>query len=141
MSNNEWTVNRAVSLEQATRSGYGNPPISPSPLSDCSQFDNIPWLQELEPQALMMNTVDAEARGIVDRDSVRVYNDRGEVIVQARVTERIMPGVADLPEGAWYSPDERGVDHGGNPNVLTLDRRSPGGAFCSNSCLVQVEKA
>jgi anaerobic dimethyl sulfoxide reductase subunit A len=105
-----------------------------------SQFDNIPWLRELEPQAIMMNTSDARTRGINDGDSVRVYNDRGEVIIQARVTERIMPGVADLPEGAWYDPDEHGVDHGGNPNILTLDKRSPGGAFCSNSCLVQVEK-
>jgi anaerobic dimethyl sulfoxide reductase subunit A len=106
-----------------------------------SQFDNIPWLRELEPQALMMNTIDAGARGINNGDLVRVFNDRGEVIIQAKVTERIMPGVADLPEGAWYDPDGRGIDRGGNPNVLTLDKRSPGGAFCNNSCLVQVEKA
>jgi anaerobic dimethyl sulfoxide reductase subunit A len=98
-------------------------------------------LKELEPQALMLNTVDAEARGISDGDPVRVFNDRGEVIIQARVTERIIPGVADLPEGAWYAPDEKGIDRGGNPNILTLDIRSPGGAFCSNTCLVQVQKA
>ena len=106
-----------------------------------SQFDNIPWLRELEPQALMINTADAEDRGIKNGDLVRVFNERGEVITQARVTERILPGVADLPEGAWYDPDEKGVDRGGNPNVLTLDTRSPGGAFCNNSCLVQVQKA
>lgn len=106
-----------------------------------SQFDNIPWLRELEPQALKINTHDAQARGIKDGDQVRVFNDRGEVIIPAQVTQRIMPGVADLPEGAWYDPDEQGIDHGGCANVLTRDARSPSGAFTTNTCLVQVEKA
>ncbi len=106
-----------------------------------SQFDNIPWLRELEPQAIKLNAGDAGARGIRDGDLVRVFNDRGDVLVPAQVTQRIMPGVADLPEGAWYNPDENGTDRGGCPSVLTIDRRSPGGAFTNNSCLVQVEKA
>jgi anaerobic dimethyl sulfoxide reductase subunit A len=106
-----------------------------------SQFDNIPWLRETEPQALQINTRDARTRGISDRDPVRVFNDRGEVIIPAKVTQRITPGVVDLPEGAWYDPDEQGVDHGGCASVLTRDARSPGGAFTNNSCLVQVEKA
>ena len=25
-----------------------------------------------------------------------------------------MPGVVDIPQGAWYKPDEEGIDHGGN---------------------------
>jgi len=105
-----------------------------------SQFENVPWLKELLIQAISINSIDAISRGIKDGDKVRVFNDRGEVIVPARVTERIMPGVVDLPQGAWYSPDERGVDRGGCANVLTKDARSPGGAFCYNTCLVQIEK-
>jgi len=105
-----------------------------------SQFETLPWLRELQAQTLMISTMDAAARGISDGDRVRVFNDRGEVIIPAKVTERIMPGVVDLPQGAWFSPDERGVDRGGCANVLTNDRSSPCGALVTNSSLVQVEK-
>lgn len=104
------------------------------------QFDNIPLLRELEVQAMLINSADAEIRGIHDGDLARVFNDRGEIAICAKVTERIMPGVVDIPQGAWYDPDENGLDRGGNPNVLTRDFCSPGGAFPYNTCLVQVEK-
>jgi len=106
-----------------------------------SQFESVPWLRELMPQAISINTVDARARGIKDGDKVRVFNDRGEIIIPARVTERIMPGVVDLPQGAWYDPDEDGVDRGGCANVLTKDARSPCGAATYNTALVEVQKA
>ncbi|MFC1978561.1 molybdopterin-dependent oxidoreductase [Chloroflexota bacterium] len=105
-----------------------------------SQFDNIPWLKELYTHAVMMNTADAHSRGINDGDLVHVYNDRGEMAIPAKVTERIMPGVVDIPEGAWYNPDENGIDRGGCANVLTKDGCSPGGAFPCNTALVQIEK-
>ncbi|MFH1628761.1 MAG: molybdopterin-dependent oxidoreductase [Pseudomonadota bacterium] len=104
------------------------------------QYENIPWLRELEPQAVLINSTDALAKGIRDRDMVRVFNDSGEMIIQANVTERIMPGVVDVPFGAWYDPDENGVDRGGCANVLTRDTYSPGGSFPYNTSLVQVEK-
>jgi anaerobic dimethyl sulfoxide reductase subunit A len=106
-----------------------------------TQFDNVEWLRELDPQAVTVNTTDAEARGIKDGDMVRVFNDRGQMIIPARVTGRIMPGVVDVPQGAWYNPDEDGIDRGGCANILTKDVISPGGAFASNTALVQVEKA
>jgi len=105
-----------------------------------SQFETLPWLRELQPQALMISSADAQLRNISDGDLVRVFNDRGEVIVPSKVTDRIMPGVVDLPEGAWFSPDERGVDRGGCANVLTTDRQSPCGAHVTNTALVEVEK-
>lgn len=106
-----------------------------------SQFDNIPWLRELEEQALLINSEDARARNIVDGEMVRVFNDRGEIIIRAKVTERIMPGVVDVPHGAWYSPDEKGVDTGGCANVLTADEYSPSGGYVYNTALVEVAKA
>ncbi|MBI4285709.1 MAG: hypothetical protein HY670_07395, partial [Chloroflexi bacterium] len=69
------------------------------------------------------------------------FYDRGETVVRAQVTERIMPGVVDLPHGAWYRPDEKGIDRGGCPNVLTSEVYSPAGAYAYNTCLVQVAKA
>jgi len=106
-----------------------------------SQFDTIPWLQELEENRVMINADDAKARGISDGDMVRVYNDWGEVMITAEVTERIKPGVVDVPQGAWFKPDENGVDRGGCPNVLEKDDYSPCGSFVWETALVQVKKA
>jgi anaerobic dimethyl sulfoxide reductase subunit A len=36
-----------------------------------------------------------------------------------------MPGVVDIPQGAWWSPDENGTDRGGATNVLTSERLTP----------------
>jgi anaerobic dimethyl sulfoxide reductase subunit A len=106
-----------------------------------SNFDNIPWLKNLEPQTAWINTDDAEARGIGEGETVRIFNDRGEMILPATVTERIMPGVAAIGEGAWYEPDQNGIDRGGCGNVLSKDEYSPGGAWPTNTGLVQISKA
>ena len=105
-----------------------------------TQFETVPWLRELEPHAIRINSADSLTRGIKDGDLVKVFNDRGQIVLPAKVTERIMPGVVDLPQGAWFKPDKDGVDRGGCANVLTRDEPSPAGAMPSNTCLVQVEK-
>jgi anaerobic dimethyl sulfoxide reductase subunit A len=105
-----------------------------------TQFEKVPWLKELLPQVISINPIDAKARNINDGDNVRVFNGRGEMLIPAKVTERIMPGVVDIPQGAWFDPDETGVEKGGAANVLTRDKPSPGGAPTYNTCLVQCEK-
>ena len=105
-----------------------------------TQSECVPWLREIEPQVVTISNVDARARGIRTGDMVRVFNDRGEMIIPAVVTKRIIAGVVEIPEGAWYDPDENGIDRGGNPNVLTKDQPSPGGAFPYNTALVEVRK-
>jgi len=105
-----------------------------------SNMHNLPWLRDLEPHVVWIYTADAAARGIRPGDLVKVFNDRGAIVLAAKVTERIMPGVVSIDQGAWYEPGPDGIDRGGCVNVLLADRHSPAGAFCSNSCLVQVEK-
>jgi anaerobic dimethyl sulfoxide reductase subunit A len=52
-----------------------------------------------------------------------------------------MPGVVDIPQGAWYEPEQDGVDHGGNVNVLTSHRWTPF-AFgtAQHTIMVEIEK-
>ncbi|MDO8636346.1 MAG: molybdopterin dinucleotide binding domain-containing protein [Dehalococcoidia bacterium] len=104
------------------------------------QFDTLPWLRESMPQIVCLNNADAGERGIKDGDMVRVYNDRGVLLLPVKVTQRIMPGVVLIESGAWYNPDKDGVDRGGNTNVLISDEPSAGGHFSYNNCLVEVQK-
>jgi len=90
-----------------------------------SSYGNNPWLLEAAPQCLWINPLDAEPRGIAHGDVVRIYNPIGQTEVRAKVTPRIMPGVLSLPQGAWYTPDENGIDKNGCINILTSQRPSP----------------
>ena len=105
-----------------------------------SQFDNVQWFNQLESHAVWINPIDAKARKITHLDRVRVFNDRGALTIETKVTDRIMPGVVSIYQGKWYDPDPKGLDHGGCANILTRGEHSPGGAFCSNTILVEIER-
>jgi anaerobic dimethyl sulfoxide reductase subunit A len=107
-----------------------------------SIHDNNDWLEEAFPQRVFLNPIDAAERQIKDGEEVMVFNERGKLVLPCRLTPRIMPGVVDIPQGAWWKPDKNGVDHGGNVNVLTSHRWTPF-AFgtAQHTIMVQVEKA
>jgi len=92
-----------------------------------SSFHNIPWLRESVEDAVWMNPKDANERGIIDGSMVEIVSMRGSVIIAAKVTPLIMPGVASLPQGAWLDSSRLNdkVDTGGNVNSLTKYHPTP----------------
>ncbi|WP_219724273.1 molybdopterin dinucleotide binding domain-containing protein, partial [Raoultibacter timonensis] len=106
-----------------------------------SKFDQIEVLRQASRHQLWMNPVDAEPRGIETGDMVRVFNDRGELQIEARVTPRIIPGAVAMEEGRNRELNEYGVDVGGCMNTLVSHHWSPLAKHNpSNSVLAQVEK-
>ena len=115
--------------------------ISPHPRwRTHSIFNNIPWLRETYEQEVTVNASDAKKLDLKTGDVVEVWNDRGTVVVPVYVTERCMPGVLVLHEGAWLDLDENGIDRSGNADMLTLDNPSPAGAFTYNTVLANIKK-
>ena len=102
---------------------------------------NQPVLARADRDDVWMHPADAAARGIVDGQRVRVFNDRGATALPVRVTDRIAPGVVSIKEGAWFTADETGADTRGCANVLTEDRASPAGASTYNSSFVEISAA
>ncbi|WP_298359587.1 molybdopterin-dependent oxidoreductase [uncultured Litoreibacter sp.] len=121
--------------------------VSPHPYNRIhSQFAQSDLREELNVQDrefLLINEDDAFERDIQDGDLVELYNDRGAVIVGARVSDKIMPGVVSLYEGAWISFDSKGRCNSGAINVLTSSRRSSGlsQATTANTCLAKMRIA
>jgi len=92
-----------------------------------------------------INPADAERLGIADGDPVRLWNDRGQCLATAGVTDTVRPGVIVLPTGSWYQPaddTDAALEIAGNPNVLTLDKGSStlGQGCAAHTCLVAVER-
>ncbi len=51
--------------------------------------------------AVTINPTDAAARGIVESQPVRVFNDRGAFAATARISTEVQPGVIVAPMGYW----------------------------------------
>ena len=101
-----------------------------------STFSNLPGLQSLEDVGrLEMNPADALPRGIRNGDTVRVFNRRGEMQLQARVDGKVSPGVvAAKLYWAKLTPDSRNI------NVLTSEKLTDmGNSATFYSVLVEVE--
>jgi anaerobic selenocysteine-containing dehydrogenase len=100
-----------------------------------SQFGNLDWVREVErPHVLDISPQDGSARGIIDGARVAVWNDRGRIELEARVTPGIRPGVVHILEG-WC--------HEGDPDVNALTAEgvtdmNHGATFYE--CLVNVER-
>ncbi|MGN6697747.1 MAG: molybdopterin-containing oxidoreductase family protein [Thermomicrobiales bacterium] len=104
-----------------------------------STFNDVETLTRREGgPAIELHPDDAAARGIRDGDRVRVFNDRGECFLLARVCDTVRPGVAASPATWWPSAfaDGQGI------NRLTSSRAADmGGGATFYTNLVQVERA
>jgi anaerobic selenocysteine-containing dehydrogenase len=95
-----------------------------------STFGNRPHTDE-QTSALWMHAADAAPRGISNGDRVRIFNDRGSILLKAEVDGMVREGVVRIPAVGW----------GRNANALTPDRLADmGGGPAFYSCLVQVER-
>ncbi len=50
---------------------------------------------------MIIHPDDAAERGIPDGDPVRVFNDRGEFVVLAKLDDAVLPGVVVSSLGGW----------------------------------------
>ncbi|MBL8209616.1 MAG: molybdopterin oxidoreductase, partial [Bryobacterales bacterium] len=90
-----------------------------------------------ETRRLWMHTEDAVKRGIENGDAVRVFNERGNVLMEAYVNGGVRPGAVRAPSVSWTKrmPNQQGI------NTLMSQRLTDiGGGPTLYSCLVQVEK-
>jgi anaerobic selenocysteine-containing dehydrogenase len=89
------------------------------------------------PAALGMHPRDAEARGIADGDTVRVWSELGEVRCRARIDPDVRAGVTVLHKGLW---SHHTLD-GNTANAVAPDTLADlGGGATFNDARVQVER-
>jgi len=102
-----------------------------------STFSNLPSIEKMEELGLLeISSVDAKKRKIVDGDNVRVFNQRGEIVLRARVDGKVQPGVVSASlYWAKLSRDNRNI------NVLTSEKLTDlGNSATFYSVLVEVER-
>ena len=84
---------------------------------------------------LEMHSVDAEARGLGDGATVRVWNDLGEVRLVLKVTDATRPGVVFSPKGVWLRTSTTGQ----TTNALVPnDKADISDGACYNDTRVEV---
>lgn len=95
-----------------------------------SQLDEGAYSKSLKVKGrepVLIHPNDAAKYGISDGDIVELFNERGQCLAGARVTDTIREKTLFLWTGAWYDPDLKHTkqrDRHGNPNVLTHDYRT-----------------
>ena len=104
-----------------------------------STFVNVQSLRDIEGEPVLeIHAQDADARGICSGDVVRVFNQRGDYLVKARVSNRARPGVVN-GMGIWWR--KLGLD-GTNVNQLTSQKLTDlGRGPVFYDCLVEVTQA
>lgn len=90
-----------------------------------SSYYSVAILREAIPHQFWINPIDAKIRGLKQGDIAEIYNDRGRIYIKAKITNRVLPGVIAVPQGAWRNVNNEGIDVGGCINTLTSLHPSP----------------
>jgi anaerobic selenocysteine-containing dehydrogenase len=86
---------------------------------------------------LTMHPGDARQRALKSGDTVRVFNQYGEVRCRVKVSEAICPGVVSMPKGAWRKASQNGQ----TATALAPDTiSSVGDGACFNDARVEVAR-
>ena len=93
-----------------------------------SSHANIDYLIEKEGSPeIDISQEDADIKGIQDGDQVKVFNQRGEIMLKARIRKKVRKGVVCVPQGFWAS-----LSNGGSSaNALTDDKLTDMGGGAS----------
>ncbi|MFD7130609.1 molybdopterin-dependent oxidoreductase [Streptomyces sp. NPDC059894] len=99
-------------------------------------FGNKPALRRRAGSPhVVLNEVDATARGIREGDRVRVFNARGSFEAVARIDDMVRPGVASSPKGHWPK-----LNDGSGPTATVAERDADmggGAVFHDNRVEIQ----
>ncbi|MCL1061145.1 trimethylamine-N-oxide reductase TorA [Shewanella benthica] len=122
-----------------------------SQMCESQEYRETYTVQGREP--VYLSPEDAKSRGIKDGDIVRVFNDRGQLLAGAVISDNFPKGIIRIHEGAWYGPvgkdgsKEGGAEVGalcsyGDPNTLTQDIGTSklAQACAAYTCQVEFEK-
>jgi anaerobic selenocysteine-containing dehydrogenase len=84
----------------------------------------------------LIHPADAASRGIADGARVRVFNELGDVLCDARVRDTIRPGVVCIPKGAWRKSSGNGMTA---TALCPAHVGDVAGGACFNDARVEVE--
>ncbi len=91
-----------------------------------SWMHNTPRLTKGRPRhQLLLHPADAADRGVEDGGTVEVASRVGTVVVDARVTDEVMPGVVSLPHGYGHRDAPGLTRASGVPGVSVNDLTDP----------------
>ncbi len=137
-----WNVNPLPAYSQAKEAGFVNESKFPLHLMSPntknrihSQFNNLQSIKMVSGDPVLhINPNDANERGVKDGETVKLFNDRGELFIKVELTYMVRKGCVSIPNGWWK-------DQGGAVNFLSYGRETDmghGAAFHDN--MVQVIK-
>jgi len=124
-------------LPQWRPSGSAFPLALITPASDRTISSTLGHLRA-QP-TVEMHPDDAAARGLRDGQTVRVWNDRGEVVLPLEVTDGIARGVIASEKGAWLNSSPTGQTV--SALVSAEDRTDIADGACFNDVRVEVAAA